>query len=223
MKKSINNHKGFTLAELMVCLAIISVIATLLMPAINALRPNKNKVMFKKAYYLAERIVAELVNDEEAYPFVEGKFGFDELEAVTINSETYQGNSKFCRLFAVRLNTLEDDATIAANCNATGTYDNPTFTTTDGIEWGLPVVDFSKEPVDDPDNPEYGNDYYSILVDVNGAKNPPNCEDNPSEASVSCTAPDRYIFYVRTDGKMKVDGFYAKKYLGETNMIENKK
>ena len=172
--KNLTKYKGFTLAELMVCLAIISVIATLLMPAINALRPNKNKVMFKKAYYLAERIVAELVNDEEPYPFVEGKYGFDELDAVTINSETYQGNSKFCRLFAVRLNTLEDDNTIKTNCNTTGTYDAPTFTTTDGIEWGMPSVDFSKEPIDNPTDPNYGTEYYPILVDVNGKKNPPN-------------------------------------------------
>lgn len=202
-----NNKKlGFTLAELMVCLAIISVIATLLMPAINKLRPNKNKVMFKKAYYLTERIVSELVNDEESYPFVEDKVGFDNTSEVEFNDIAYSGNSKFCKLFALKLNTLSEDA----NCTGGASWENPSFTTTDGVKWILPVTDFA-----DPD------EYYSILVDVNG-DNEPNCQDSEDDLS-ACPEPDQFAFKLRPDGKMRVDGLKAIEYVGSTNMIENSK
>lgn len=209
----INSHKGFTLAELMVCLAIISVIATLLMPAINNLRPNKSKVMFKKAYYLAERIVSEMVNDEDLYPFVEDKVGFDNTAQITINGVNYGGDNKFCRLFAQKLNTLENNAEI--NCNGGASFDgNPSFTTTDGVEWILPISNFELADKE--------NDYLPIMVDVNGSKMEPNCLDKVDPAE-TCPQPDRFTFEIRPDGKMRVSGYYAKQYVGSTNMIENKK
>lgn len=228
------NHKAFTLAELMVCLAIISVIATLLMPAINKLRPNKNKVMFKKAYYLTERIISELVNDEEAYPFVEDKVGFDNTDEVTINGTTYGGsgteaNAKLCKLFALKMNTLSE----TPNCVSSADFDNPSFTTTDGVKWIMPYTDFADQAT-----------YYSIVLDVNG-DNEPNCgvrkvvefadPDNPTEAeqaaaaeaeaanNAPCPQPDRFLLGVRPDGKMVVNGAIAREYIGTTNMIENKK
>lgn len=39
---------GFTLAEMMVCLAVLSIIATMLIPAIMQVKPAKNKILFKK-------------------------------------------------------------------------------------------------------------------------------------------------------------------------------
>ncbi len=205
MKHARKTTNGFTLAELMVCLALIAIIATLLMPAINKLRPNKSKVMYKKAYYLTERIVSELVNDEESYPFVEDKVGFDNTSSVEFNDTTYTGNTKFCELFALKLNTLSG----TANC-AAADWDNPSFTTTDGVKWILPITDFA-----DPD------EYHSILVDVNGDSEP-NCQDSEEDLS-ACPQPDRFALKLRADGKMKVDGLKAIEYVGTTNMIENSK
>lgn len=206
MKNILNKRKGFTLAELMVCLAIISVIATLLMPAINKLRPNKSKVMFKKAYYLTERIVSELVNDEESYPFVEDRVGFDNVDEVEFNDVTYSGASKFCQLFALKLNTLSGDS----NCVANVDWNNPSFITTDGVKWIIPVTDFANTDI-----------YESILIDVNG-ENGPNCSDSETDTS-ACPQPDRFELKVRADGKMKVDGIMARDYVGSTNMIENQR
>ncbi len=209
MKNICKNHKAFTLAELMVCLAIISIIATLLMPAINRLRPNKNKVMFKKAYYLAERIISELVNDEEAYPFVDSRVGFDNTSAVTINGTVYGGagdeekKAKLCRLFALKMNTLSEEP----NCVDGANYDNPSFTTTDGVKWIIPYTDFADQAT-----------YHNILLDVNG-DNDPNCTENEE----GCIQPDRFPLGVRADGKMRVNGTIARDYIGTTNMIENQR
>lgn len=214
MLKSNTMKKGFTLAELMVCLALISVIATILMPAIERLKPNKKKVMFKKAYYLTERIVSELVNDEDLYPFIEGKVGFDNTVEVDVNGVTYGGNvessdaakSKFCMLFASKLNTTSSVA--LANCknnNLTDGTFTPAFSTTDAVQWILPVEGF-------PDK----NTFYKIIVDVNGPDTP-NCLDG------ACDDPDRFELQIRADGKMQVEGPKAKEYVGTVNIIENQK
>ena len=106
-----NNKKfGFTMAEMMVALAVMSVIATMLIPAIMQVRPDKPKTLFKKAYYISERIVSELINDEDLYPTVDDKEGFDNTDQVAIGGKTYEGNSKFCELFANKVNTVESEA-----------------------------------------------------------------------------------------------------------------
>lgn len=59
--------KAFTMAEVLMVLAVLGIIAAILIPAIATLKPDQNRVMFKKAYYLTERLIAEIINDEELY------------------------------------------------------------------------------------------------------------------------------------------------------------
>ena len=70
MKKYFN---AFTLAEVMITLVVLGIMAAILMPVVKNLYPDKQMVMFRKAYYVAERMVYELVNDEDFYPSKEGK------------------------------------------------------------------------------------------------------------------------------------------------------
>ena len=60
--------KGFTLTELMVALAVIGILVAVVTPAIMKTRPNKNKMMVKKSFYITEQIVSSLINDERLYP-----------------------------------------------------------------------------------------------------------------------------------------------------------
>ena len=80
---------GFTLAEVMVCLAIISVLATILIPTLGQFKPNKTKTMFKKAYQVSERVIYELVNDNELYPAGDGVYGLDNVAKVKYGNENY--------------------------------------------------------------------------------------------------------------------------------------
>ena len=59
---------GFTIAEMLICLAIISMVVAMVIPAAMSKKPNRNKAMFRKAYYNLERAVSELVNDESIFP-----------------------------------------------------------------------------------------------------------------------------------------------------------
>ena len=71
--------------------------------------------MFKKAYYIAERIVYELVNDDDLYPSKEGLYsGLDNTTEANYNGTTYSGNTKFCSLFAHKVNTTSDIQTCAS-------------------------------------------------------------------------------------------------------------
>ncbi len=197
---------AFTLAELMVCLAIIAIISTMLIPTLANYRPNKSKIMFKKAYNITERVVDELVNDADLYPTSYDKSGFDNVDAVEYNGETYEGNTKFCKLFADKININED----APNCSSGASFTNPSFTTNDGVYWVIRITDFGSN-----DSANYDNNTNPVItIDVNGDKNP-NCTDGTS----GCKDPDRFQIYVRADGKVKVVTEYAMKYIEDVNMI----
>ncbi len=210
-----NNDKtapAFTLAELMVCLTIIAVISTILIPTLSKLRPNRSKAMFKKAYNIAERIVYELVNDQELYPISDDTVGFDNTSEVQYNGVDYSGNTKFCKLFADRVNTLSSEPNCTATAGFSSDNKTPTFTTTDGVEWILQLTSFA-------DTTQYNDETVpTIQIDVNGPEQP-NCLDGAS----GCIDPDRFKLFVRNDGKMKTVGPYAIKYMQELNMIKSNK
>ena len=97
-----NKKRAFTLGEVLVTLMIVGVIAALIIPIIKNAQPDKQKLMFKKAYTNVERVVTELVNDDDLYPDVGDYMGFDNTNAVTVNGISYSGNTKFCNLFAMK-------------------------------------------------------------------------------------------------------------------------
>ena len=99
MKKFI----AFTLAELMVALAVVGTIVAVVTPAIMKTRPNKNKMMIKKTYYTTENIVNSLINNTYLYADMtdecikgtaECAYGFDLEDDVEYEGETFSGKTK---------------------------------------------------------------------------------------------------------------------------------
>lgn len=200
----LKNKKAFTLAEVMVTLAVFGVLAAMLFPAIASVRPNKSKVLFKKAYYVAERMVFELVNDEDFYPSQGEVIGFHNTVIASYLGHSYEGNKKFCQLFARKVNTTNDEIkceTANETPTGNGTYSVPSFVTTDGVAWYLPITDFANTQ--------------TIYVDVNTEK-APNCKYD----ATSCKDPDIFEIKVEPDGKMLVDGVKEKEYLQSNNSMK---
>lgn len=62
---------AFTLAEAVIVLIFLSIIAARIIPAVDSTRPSTEKVLFRKAYLLTETVVSDLISDELLYPFDE--------------------------------------------------------------------------------------------------------------------------------------------------------
>ena len=119
--------KGFTLSEALVTLAIIGVLAAILIPVIDNVKPDKDRITYKKALYTMQGAVADAM-DSTAYTMAANSLAGWKDDAVSA--------SAFCEAIAGSLNTSG-----AVNCGGSygsSSYDNPNFITTDGIRyWGL--------------------------------------------------------------------------------------
>ncbi|NLF83252.1 MAG: type II secretion system protein [Candidatus Gastranaerophilales bacterium] len=146
--------KGFTIAEVLVTLTILGVIATLTIPVVTQSMSAQYKQLYKAAFQNVESIVSELINDTALYP----------------NGE-FTTNADFCKHFAEKVNTIGYDSD---NCDGdsftTNPPDSPNFVTTNGMKWYIMDVDDRFETTC-PDSVSPANDTcLHIYVDVNGSK-----------------------------------------------------
>ena len=198
---------GFTLAETLVTMAIVGVLAAILIPTMISAKPNQEMVMLKKAYEITSRVINELINDDELYE--NEALGFYDNCQVTYHGKTYgidkatcdthlpedatssgSAAAKFCGLFSARMN-LNGDAT----CNENG---GGTFTTSDGMQWTMPQTISS------------GDETSSITVIVTpNRKNEDNCNDGAND----CDNPNTFEIKFNKYGRITVDGEAAKLYL----------
>lgn len=194
--------KGFTMTELMVALAVVGILIAIVTPAIFKNRPNKNKMMVKKSFYVAEQIVSTLINDGNFYPDKRDNctddkaettcyWGFDDTEEITYEGEKYSGNEKFYKLFKNMINVKTEDDTTHV------------FYTSDGVKWDLSGTigkwTSGKDSVGkfSDSSPAAGKGI--ILIDVNGDETP---NTRCTESSTDC---DQYKIEVLANGKMQID------------------
>ena len=122
--------KAFTLSEALVTLAILGVLAAILIPVLDNVRPDKDKIMYKKAMYAMQSAASSAI---------------DEISKASTNASMYWADdnvdgSQFCSQVAEALNTSGE---IRCGTNSWSsldgrTYDQnhkPDFMTTDGVMW----------------------------------------------------------------------------------------
>ena len=233
----LNKKNGYTLAEVLVVMTLLGILAAILLPAVAKIRPDRDKMMFKKAYYVAERVIYEIANDDDMYPTMNSCTGFECTNVITIGGNTYGAadntsdsdkmqKTKFCGLFARKVNTNVDikgysndddrDLNDVKGClpdgnepSGGGAYNAPSFYTSDGVAWYMPASKFEKTGTDKDVLGEA-----VIYVDVNGAKKP-NCISGAN----GCNKPDIFKINVIADGKMYVDGEKESEYLKSNSNV----
>ena len=126
--------KAFTLSEALVTLAIIGVLAAILIPVVDNVKPDKDKITYKKAIYSLNSAVSNAM-DSAVY-------------SMAANSSAYWKDSQvkddtFCQSIADSLNTsgkvnCSDSGYTKCSPSSSSCYESPNFRTTDGIRyWGL--------------------------------------------------------------------------------------
>lgn len=215
----IGKKSAFTVGEVLVTMAIVGVIAAMILPSIKQTQPDRQKLLFKKAYNNIERVVTELINDDYFYPEALKEDGtryqgFDlthagDPEAPTViisgQTKTFSGNTKFCELVALKLNTISTEAA-DIHCPGTpgggGTFGTPSFITNEGIAYFIPSSDFAND--------------VTITIDTNGEK-VPNCKSGEN----NCKTPDIYEIIVSPDGGIHVEGEIEKAFLRSTSVMKD--
>ena len=194
MMNSRSNKWAMTLAEMLMCICIMGVIIAITLPLLRNVMPTKEDSFRKKTNYLVEQVVSQLYGDEIMYPKKSDFYsqGFQNTEKVTINGVEYEGDDKFCKLFASKFMISSESGALVcenqiAETSTTLARGKRSFRAKDGVDWYLPVTGFQKGAAE-------------IMVDVNGDELP-NCLDG----ATGCSKPDRFLYYVKADGGITYD------------------
>ena len=207
---------GFTLAEILVTLTIIGIVAALIVPAISNLRPDKNKTAYLQVYDTISQTVKSLASNSRLYPVcnnpnVEDNVNCSQYPLLNTsrpldnqyNNAIYQGDRKLCSLMALSLGVAEDDihcsnTTYTFNAaNYTNGFANESFVTKNGMRWRIV-----------PQIATYTNNFEArfqndIYVDIDPSNNDIDGEDRSCIFDEeNCTQPDIFKFMVGADGKV---------------------
>lgn len=240
---------GFTLAELLVVLAVLSVVAAILLPTVFSSMPDENRLKFKKGYYTLKRTIDAMVNSE-AYTQTDGNFGVilnknEDAPAFAAElSDEQKGARYFCIQFSEMLNSTQTQCSKAqadylntagliaddfAVTNLTTTSD---ATTLDGKCDAFMATEESKKYINvatqDGIYWSLPYDNFSGKAGTDQAKTVPGYGKVPAYYAVVCMDVDgvggqeAFGFGIRRDGKV-IAGKRAKDWLqeGTTTVVTN--
>lgn len=206
---------GYTMAEVLITLGIIGIVAAMVVPTVMNTLPSNNKAMFKKAHLTIEQVVSNLVNDDTNYPASSTMMLADSsVWPRGLNNTTATTNTanKFCYFFLNQLNLTSGDF---SSCQAVGGsgLTSSAVSTSDGLNlyFYIPVSDSTTNTAE-PNNftptaaastasvqfPISATLYTTkITVDVNGTKGP-NCSAD-SDITATTYMPAGYTVCKSTD------------------------
>ena len=194
---------GFTLAEVLVALTIIGVLAAITAPMLDGIIPDKNKVKVLKAYKTIAHINEELLSDPSLYMPDNAASPCEGLACTDSPSDhryladdRAKDATKYGFLVSEKMNLSSQ---IPDNLEG-----DLTFTTSDGIEWTIRY--------------EGANDHH-ITIDLDTDSNN-NCT---YDTCANGTKPDRFEFTVLDNGTVRGRDRLTRAYLMNPNKLNDKK
>lgn len=191
--------QGYTLAEILVAIGIVGVIAALMLPIFNKIQPDQEKAMYLKAYKALNAAVTAVAADKTIYPSfgvnndsrdysVNPLYNTRAVKSLDRGIDLPAGPEKFGRALAWAFN-----GNLNGNYNAAVAYTGaansnfvPTFTLPNGMQFMVTTTMNINTP------------FYSseIWVDLDGDRKGRNCSIS------TCETPDRFKFVVAANGAM---------------------
>ena len=189
---------GYTLAEILIAIAVVGVIAGLLLPMVGKIKPDMNKMVFLQTYDSIVQVTRKLAGDERYYNSTNTYYPLADFDKIyKFNDSDYYGIPKYCRLLAVGMNG--EGESCKNEPDEVELFKLPaTFSTPNGEEFWVKTVY-------DSTNKEYQT---TIAFDINGAEGK-NCEYDES----SCLNPDRYTLFVTAAGEVVASDVMSQYYL----------
>lgn len=199
------NKKGFTLAELLITLGIIGLVAAITAPILTGIMPDKDKVQVLKYYKMISDITTDLLNNPGIYWVPAGNYckglGCAQQPLVPPYNEGYFSYyCKYSRLLAANMELVEDVPESTGN--------TITFKTIDGTDW------YAWE------NALGGTDNFSayLEMDLNGKDQGVNCY-----YTSRCRKPDTFRFHIDTYGKITGADPLTRAYLNNRYKLNDKR
>ncbi len=179
--------KAMSLSEVVVCLAVVGVLAMILVPLLTKTTTGKEKFLYKKAINTMQNAVSAVMNDNTVmnssnfWPELSSS-GLDVRDAIA--------------------QKIILDGTVNNSANGNSSFTNPDFVSSDGmIWWGLPT---SWEQ----NNAGSSKAYYDVYVDVNGEKGLNRSSDDLASDN-SEKMPDQLKMRLMRDGRVIVPAYDA--------------
>lgn len=217
--------KAFTLTELLIALAVLGLLIAILTPIISNLLPDQNALMAKRAYYAAQTLVSDMLNDEACYP--------DHTQSDYVDPDTGESDRRvgfddgYGYADCVKWGGVENVDTVATEGSAAGKFvalfrnkldvnpnfgeeGGPLFETRDGVRWSIADNDLDT-------NKNSEDALLRITVDVNGGENPNCAQSANADANLatgdSCVGRtddfDIFVIDVYADGRMEIEDDWA--------------
>lgn len=185
---------GYTLAEALVALAIVGVVAAITLPMANKFMPDGNKALYLSSYDSLVEAVQQIAVNSTLYPLSDGSFEYTNAplantQEVEIDGKTYSGATKFGKILA----------SMYGEENPTEINEEISFTAKNGVQFRVNTETSLNNNV-----VSYKS---TVNIDINGEKG------KNSFFSETCSEPDRYIFEVGPDGKVIASDIKGQEYL----------
>lgn len=225
---------GFTLAEVLISLGIVAIVAALAAPSLLNIMPDKSKLKVIKAHKILSDVTSEMLNNPALYrdliqdipstndakrtglnssvDFYGEEFPvlFDKAGNIENYRKKYHGGQKYCYLLS---ENLELNNEVKQNGN------KYSFDTIDGINWTCEFVTTpSVDIVENGITYKYMETTYTITIDIDG----PNKGEN-SIAKSGVKRPDQFQFQVDNFGKVTGVDTLTKNYLKNNMKLSDRK
>ncbi|MBO5738508.1 type II secretion system protein [bacterium] len=226
---------GFTLAETVITMAVIGVVAAISLPLINSFRIDENKVLFLRTYDAIVEATQMIISNSEMYPPIghnevlvddnnveEDKISYELVKSPLLNYTTkykykgydYQGHNKFAYLLRLALGKPEDTEKKPVEVGLVN------FDSKNGIHFSIDTTaSFSK--VESATFPDDIKDYCFYITKIN--IDVKDKENGCIYDKIKCPHPDQFLLYVTADGSVHAADPMGQYYLDtRSNLRLNK-